>query len=54
MSDLIIFAIGVIVFLITIYGTVIAGGLALTERQIDDDPLLEPADSGVLPVPGDY
>ncbi|HUS44166.1 MAG TPA: hypothetical protein VMY16_16000 [Ilumatobacteraceae bacterium] len=54
MSDIIIFAIGVIVFLITVYGTVVAGGLALTERQIEDDPLLEPSEPGVLPVPGNY
>ena len=54
MSDLAIFSIGVVVFLITVYGTVVAGGLTLTERQIDDDPLLEPSESGVLPVPGDY
>lgn len=32
-----IFVIGIIVFLITVYGTVVAGGLLLTERQMDDD-----------------
>jgi len=54
MSEIVIFAVGFAVFLITIYGTVIAGGLALTERQIDDDPSLERSESGPLPVPGDY
>ncbi len=54
MSDIIIFTIGVVVFLITVYGTIVAGGLTLTERQLDDDPLLEPSESGILPVRGDY
>jgi hypothetical protein len=54
MSALAIFAIGVIVFLITVYGTVVAGGLALTERQLDEEPLLERSSSGPLPVPDDY
>ncbi len=33
-----IFVIGIIVFLITVYGTVVAGGLLLTDRQMDDHP----------------
>ena len=37
-----IFVVGIIVFLITVYGTVIAGGMLLTERQLDDQPDLAP------------
>lgn len=37
-----IFAIGVLVFLITVYGTVVSGGLMLTDRQLDDQPDLAP------------
>ncbi len=37
-----IFAVGIIVFLITVYGTVVAGGLLLTGRQLDDQPELSP------------
>lgn len=40
--SLAIFAVGVLVFLITVYGTVVAGGLLLTERQLDQQPELEP------------
>ena len=38
MSDLLIFAIGLLVFFITVYGTVMAGGLDLTRRQLRDQP----------------
>ena len=37
-----IFVIGVLVFLITVYGTVVAGGLLLTDRQLDEQPELVP------------
>lgn len=37
-----IFAVGIVVFLITVYGTVVAGGLLLTGRQLDDQPELTP------------
>lgn len=37
-----IFVIGVLVFLITVYGAVMAGGLLLTESQLDQHPELEP------------
>lgn len=37
-----IFVIGVLVFLITVYGTVMVGGLLLTESQLDQHPELEP------------
>lgn len=42
--SLFIFGVGVLVFLITVYGTVVAGGLFLTERQLDDQPELAPAE----------
>jgi len=54
MSDLSIFAVGVVIFLITIYGTIVAAGLAMTERQLEDEPNLERSDTGPLPVPDDY
>ena len=37
-----IFVIGALVFLITVYGTDVTGGLLLTERQLDEHPELEP------------
>ena len=37
-----IFSVGVLVFLITVYGTVVVGGLLLTDRQLDEQPELEP------------
>jgi hypothetical protein len=40
--SLAIFAIGVLVFLITVYGTVVVGGLLLTDRQLDGQPELVP------------
>ncbi len=40
--SLAIFIVGVFVFLITVYGTVVTGGLLLTERQLDQQPELEP------------
>ena len=40
--SLAIFAFGVFVFLITVYGTVVSGGLMLTDRQLDDQPDLVP------------
>lgn len=40
--SLAIFAVGVLVFLITVYGTVVAGGLVLTDRQLDEQPELVP------------
>ena len=38
--SLVIFSFGMLVFLITVYGTVVAGGLQLTVRQLRDDPSL--------------
>ena len=40
MSPLLLFGFGVLVFLITVYGTVVVGGLLLTDRQLSDDPTL--------------
>jgi hypothetical protein len=36
----VIFGIGVLVFFLTVYGTVIAGGLKLTKQQIKGSPEL--------------
>ena len=38
--SLVIFSFGMLVFLITVYGTVVAGVLQLTVRQLRDDPSL--------------
>jgi hypothetical protein len=38
MSETTIFIVGVIVFAITVYGTVMAGGLALTRAEIEQNP----------------
>lgn len=35
--SLIIFGFGVLVFLLTVYGTVVAGGISLTARQLDEN-----------------
>jgi hypothetical protein len=40
--SLAIFIVGVLVFLITVYGTVVVGGLLLTDRQLDEQPELVP------------
>ena len=40
--NLAIFIIGVFVFLITVYGTVVSGGLLLTDRQLEEHPDLAP------------
>ena len=38
----VIFGIGVLVFFLTVYGTIIAGGLQLTKEQIKTSPELIP------------
>lgn len=43
--SLLIFAFGVLIFLITVYGTVVMGGLLLTDKQLDEQPELVPDDS---------
>lgn len=40
--SLAIFVVGVLVFIITVFGTVMAGGLLLTGRQLDSHPELDP------------
>lgn len=40
--SLAIFVIGVFVFLVTVYGTVVVGGLLLTDRQLEEHPDLDP------------
>ena len=53
MSPALLFAFGVLVFLITVYGTVVVGGLLLTDRQLSDDPTLStesPDDSASPPT----
>jgi len=41
MSDTVIFIVGVVVFAITVYGSVMAAGLALTRIEIEQIPDLE-------------
>ena len=45
-----IFAVGIIVFAITIYGVVMAGGMALTKVVADQEPPRQPSDAGGSPV----
>ena len=40
--SLFIFGFGVLVFFLTVYGTVVAGGLHLTKNQIESSPDLSP------------
>ncbi len=40
MSENVLFIVGVIVFAVTIYGVVMAGGLTLTRIQIEQNPHL--------------
>jgi hypothetical protein len=41
-----IFIVGIIVFLVTVYGTVVVGGLLLTGRQLDEHPHMAPESFG--------
>ena len=43
----VIFGIGVLIFFITVYGTVVAGGLRLTAQQLDEEPELA-AEAGLV------
>jgi hypothetical protein len=36
MSETVVFTVGAIVFAITVYGTVLAGGMAMTRIEIED------------------
>ena len=39
---LVIFGFGVLVFFLTVYGTVVAGGVQLTKQQLETSPELAP------------
>ncbi len=53
MSETVIFIIGVIVFAITVYGTVIAGGLAMQSAAHTEDDLSFRENSVPPPTDGD-
>lgn len=38
MSDLVIFIVGAFIFAITVYGTLMAGGIKLSQRALADNP----------------
>lgn len=38
MSEAVIFLVGIVIFAITIYGAVMAGGMALTKVMVDQQP----------------
>jgi len=38
MTELVVFVVGVVVFAITVWGTVMAGGIALSRIEIEQDP----------------
>ena len=44
MSPTIIFIVGVVIFAVTVYGAVMAGGLTLTRRQLEENDLLDVRD----------
>ncbi len=41
MSDNAIFIVGIIIFAITVYGTVMVGGIMLTRAEIEQNPQLQ-------------
>jgi hypothetical protein len=52
MNETVIFIVGAVIFAITIYGAVIAGGIALTRRELDgDEELRKDVDPDVLESP---
>ena len=44
--SIVIFGVGLFVFFLTVYGTVVAGGLMLTKEQIEENPEFAPEGSG--------
>ncbi|MBK9178271.1 MAG: hypothetical protein IPM45_01625 [Acidimicrobiales bacterium] len=42
MSEIIIFVIGAVIFAITVYGSVMAGGLALTRLEVKENDAIGP------------
>lgn len=52
MNEGAIFLVGIIIFAITIYGTVMAGGIALTKVVDDQQPPRQPEAKDDQPAPG--
>ena len=42
MNEKVVFLVGIVVFAVTIYGVVIAGGIALTKSVLDQDSSMRP------------
>ncbi len=51
MSPLVIFIVGSIIFAISVYGAVMAGGLMLTRRQFEENDVLELRESEADELP---
>ncbi len=59
MSETVIFVIGIVIFAITTYGAVMAGGMALTRAEIEQNPARKEGFSGAdrrrrMPFRGKY
>lgn len=50
---LIVFGVGLLVFFLTVYGTVMAGGLRLTKEQLETSPELAPVLTAASDDPAD-
>jgi hypothetical protein len=46
MNESILFVVGIIVFAITVYGSVMAGGMALTRVVLQQEPQRQPIEDG--------
>jgi hypothetical protein len=46
MNESILFIVGIIVFAITVYGAVMAGGMALTRVVLQQEPQRQPTEDG--------
>jgi hypothetical protein len=46
MNESILFIVGIIVFAITVYGSVMAGGMALTRVVLQQEPQRQPIEDG--------
>ena len=51
MSEVAIFLVGIVIFAITIYGAVMAGGVALTKVMVDQQPRSRAAAGDRSPAP---
>ncbi len=49
MNQEVIFLVGIVIFAITVYGVVMAGGIALTKVVLDQEPPPRPAADGGPP-----